>query len=281
MSDVIDAVIKTRKLSADVATQSLVNIENISEIELHRRILDEMSACDTIFPAGWYEPPQGGVSVLFDIAPFSRLLYGTLRDPEFLPSETHKFTKEAVGSIYFSPVNKTTKTLADIGFTIYRGQNREIKNHLKKTYNIVHKIAERVRIGMRFSDLCIFATELFQTNNLRPSKRVVLNSTQKQSLNLGHSVPGILPNDQIPGNSLEEIKEYIRTKRVSFIDTENFEIPETYAFTVESRLESITDSSMPSASWHFMVCFNKGKKTIIDNFEEIFKVVGMDYMKTK
>ena len=74
------------------------------------------------------------------------------------------------------------------------------------------------------------------------------------------------------------MKETIRVKRIPFINTENFEIPETCAFTVESRLEDLHNRDVPSVHFHFMVCFDKGKKTILENFKKIFETVGMDYM---
>ena len=281
MVNLIEEICKTREKASEIATKSLSNIDNISEVELCDRILANVLSHKELFPKGWYDPPVGGVSVLFDKAPFERLLYDSLRNPKYSPSTNYFFEKETVGSVYFSPVNKITKTLADIGFTIYRGENEDIKQHLKKSYDVIRKIAEYTEVGMKFSDLCIFASSLFSANNFRPSRRVILSSDQNQSLNLGHSVPGVSVDDLILGDSFEEIKENIRTHRVHFIDTENFEIPETYAFTVESRLEDINNASMPSVSWHFMVCFDKGKKTILDNFTKIFKAARMDYMNVQ
>ncbi len=279
MSDLIEAIIKTRETAGDIAALSLLNIENISEIELHTLILNKMSAFEDIFPKGWYDPPHGGVSVLFDEAPFERLLYDSLRNPKYSPNETYRFKKETVSGIYFSPVNKTTKTLADIGFTMYRGENEEIKRHLKKSYDVIFKIAEHAQVGMKFSELCKFGGDLFYANNLKPSRRATISSDPNQSLNIGHSVPGSLESDSISGDNFEEIKENIRTKRVHLIDTENFEIPKTCAFTVESRLEDLNNPNMPSASWHFIVCFDSGEKTILSNFDKIFSTVGMDYMQ--
>ncbi len=281
MSDLIDSIIKTREAAAKIAEEVLLNIENISEVELHKRILEKMFACEIIFPEGWYQPPLGGTSVLFDKTPFDRLRYDSLRNPKYAPTEDHKFGKEAVGSIYLSPVNKTTNALADIGFTIYRGENEEIKKHLKKSYKAVLEITEHAEVGMKFSELCKFASNLFISNNLKPSKQITISSDENQSLNLGHSIPGLLENDKILGNDFQKIKEEIRTKRVHFINTENFEIPETCAFTVESRLMDLNNSSMPNTSWHFIVCFDNGKKTILENTRKIFKAVGMDYMNKK
>ncbi len=181
MADLIEAIIKTRKTSGEIASLSLLNIENTSEIELCKSILSKMSASENIFPKGWYDPPAGGVSVLFDEAPFECLLYDSLRNPEYSPQERYRFKKETVGGIYFSPVNKTTNMLADIGFTIYKGENEEIKQHLKKSYDVIYKIAEHAEVGMKFSDLCKFALDLFHTNNLKPSRRSISSTAREGS----------------------------------------------------------------------------------------------------
>ena len=51
-------------------------------------------------------------------------------------------------------------------------------------------------------------------------------------------------------------------------------------FLVESRLESFNQPGLPSAYFQFMVCFDNGKKTILEGYDTIFKTVGMDYMNT-
>src|SRR3989338_2922440 len=114
MSDLIDAVIKTRKISAEIAAQSLLRIDGASEIEIHKLILSKMSEHSDIFPTGWYDPPPEGISILFDETPFKRLQYNSLRNPEYWSKEERKFTKETVGSIYFSPVDKKTGMMGDI-----------------------------------------------------------------------------------------------------------------------------------------------------------------------
>jgi hypothetical protein len=83
------------------------------------------------------------------------------------------------------------------------------------------------------------------------------------------------------GNSFEEVKETITKKRIFVKEITDFTIPETCAFTIESRLEDANDASMPSVHFHFIVCFDKGTKKIIDNFKEIFAAAGMDFMQNK
>ncbi len=280
MSDFIDAVIKTRKISAEIAAQSLLRIDNVSEIEINKSILSKMSTYASIFPKGWYDPPPGGISVLFDESPFVRLQYDSLRNPIYWSNNSMLFKKESIGSVYFSPVDKKTRMMGDIGFTIYKGDNEEIKQHLKNIYSSILKIAEHAQIGMKFSDLCAFASNSFK-NKFKPTRWVPISSDPNQSMNLGHSITGSFESDLNLGDTFEEIKETLRTKRVALIDTENFEIPATCAFIVESRLEDFNKPYLPSIYFQFIVCFDNGKKTILGCFEEIFKTVGMDYMNSK
>ena len=277
MISLIDAVIQTRKISAEIAAQSLSSIDNVSEIEIHKLIVSKMSNYESIFPNGWYDPPPGGASVLFDESPFERLKYDSLRNPIYWPSETSIFKKETVGSIYFSPVDRKTGMMGDIGFTIYRGDNEEIKQHLKNVYTSIFEIAKHVEVGIKISDLCLFAKNLFQ-NKFRKTKWVTISSDPNQSINLGHSITGSSEGNIITGDTFKEIKEILKNKRIHLIDTENFEIPRTCAFIVESRLEDLNKPYLPSAYFQFIVCFDNGKKTILKNFKQIFETVGMDYM---
>jgi len=280
MSDLIDAVIRTRELSGKIAQEVLLDIENISEVELHERILKKMSEHEDIFPTGWYDPPPGGASVLFDESTFERLKYDSLRKPLYWPSKKSVFKKETVGSIYFSPVDRKTGMMGDIGFTLYTGENEEIREHLKNVYTSILAIANHVEVGMKVSDLCAFAKKLFQ-DKFRRTKWITISSDPNQSINLGHSVTGSLDTNFITGDTFEEIKETLKTKRVHLIDTENLEIPATCALIVESRLEDLNRPHLPSAYFQFIVCFDNGKKTILRDIDKIFKAVGMDYILDK
>ena len=107
---------------------------------------------------------------------------------------------------------------------------------------------------------------------------VAISSDPNQTMNLGHTIPGTFNDGFLPGDSFEKTRESIRTKRIHLIDTENFEIPESCAFTVELRLEDANNPDLPSVYFQFIVCFRNGEKMILDNFIEIFHAVGMDYM---
>ena len=278
MADKIDAVVKTREITGKIFVASLVRIDNLSEIEVAEKILQETKNYPGVFPEGYYNPPPAGVAVIFDQKPFDRVKYDSLRLPEFWPSSTFKFSKESVGMIYFSPLDRETNMLGDLGCTIYRGEDPEIKEHIKKCYYAMLAIAEHTQVGMSFSDICSFTTN-FIKDKFTLSRWITRNSNPA-GMNLGHTVPGSYESLDF-GKSFEEIKETITKKRIFIKETEDFKIMKTCAFTIESRLEDAHKQYLPSVHFHFIVCFDDGKKTIIENFQEIFKTVGMDYMNSR
>lgn len=277
MSDLIDSIINTRETTAGIFAKSLANIDGLSEVEIAKKILAEVEKHKEIYPEGWYNPPAGGVGILFDHEPFKRLEYDSLRKPEYWPKEDSHFEKETVGLVYFSPIDRKTNMIGDIGFTLYVGDNSEIKQHIKNSYNAILEIAKYAEIGMRFPELCEYANNSFQ-DKFEMTRWATVNYNKDHNTNLGHTIPGSFENDFTFGNTFEEIKETIKTKRVAFVETENFEIPKTCAFTVETRLSDKNNPNLPTVYFHFIVCFDNGKKTILENFDKIFTVVGMDYM---
>ena len=276
MSDLINSVIKTRELGADIFTTALTNINGLSEFEIKEKLASEIKKHHEIFPEGWYSPPPSGIAVLLGN---DRLHYDSLRNEIFWPQKNIFFEKESVGLIYFSPIARNTGMIGDLGFTVYRGNDEKTKQHLKNVYTVILQIAEHTKVGMKFSEISSFALNLYK-NKFKPTKWVTISSPNF-AINLGHSIPGSFEDNFTFGNDYEEIKETIRTKRVHINDAEHFKIPETCAFTIESRLEDINDPNMPSGYFHFIVCFNKGQKTILENYSQIFSKVDMDYMNTK
>lgn len=276
MSDLIDAVIQTRKTAAEIFAKSLADIAGNSEVEVANKILAETKNHSQIFEAGWYDPPPSGIAVIFDQKPFKRLQYDSLRKPEYWPKQTFKFEPETVGMVYSSAVDRATGMLGDIGLSVYLGKDKKIKDHIRETYASILGIAEYVQVGMKFSELCSFARNSFQ--NKYKFTRWVVRSKPNHSINLGHTVPGSF-EDLTFGDDFEQVKETIPAKRIFIMETENFQIPETCAFTIESRLENLNKPELPSVYFHFIVCFNKGEKQILENFSQIFNVMGMDYMK--
>ncbi len=280
MPDLLNSIAQTRERAALILVKSLAGSENLSEKEVSAKILAEMAADPALFETGWYDPPPGGVGILFDQPPFRRLHYDSLRNPSYWPNAAQKFAEESTGLIYFSPVDRATGMLGDIGLTVYNGNNQKIKQHIKNCYEAILQIAGYAGPGMKFSDICAFAETHLQ-GKFKMTKWATISSNPNQSVNLGHTIPGSFGDSFPVGGPYEQVKEAIRQKRVHVIDTEHAQIPETCAFTIESRLEDSNDSSLPSVYFQFIVCLQDGQKTILGNFEQIFRAVGMDYMNGK
>ena len=278
MSDLIDSIKKTRELTADIFVKSLVDLKDKSEFEIAQKILLEVKNHNEIFSEGWYSPPSFGVAVLLDSMPYKRLEYDSLRKPEFEPSHDIYFGKETVGMIFFSPIDKKTNMIGDIGFTVYNGTNKEIQNHLKNSYKAILDIAKHAKVGMTFDEVCSFADNRLK-NNFKITRWITKNSIP-EGMNFGHTIPGSYENINF-GEFFEEIKSTITKGRIYIKENVNFKITETCAFTIESRLEDINNTNLPIAYFHFIVCFDNGKKTILENFENIFKIANMDYIYDK
>lgn len=276
MQDFNLSIIKTRQIAAEIFTKSLVNIDGFSELEVKNKITEETLNYSEIYPEGWYSPPPSGIAVLFSTGPsYNRLKYESLRKEEYWPKSELLFNEETVAMVYSSPLNKTG-ALGDIGLTIYRGTNEKIKQHLKNCYRDILHIAKQAAVGMKFSELSELALDSFK-NKYKLTRWVTTNSSSDFKINLGHTIPGSYETINFD-NHFEKTKNIITSQRLSVTDIEPFVIPETCAFTIECRLEDINDPLMPSGYYHFIICFEEGKKTILDNYNKIFKVVGMDYM---
>ena len=212
--------------------------------------------------------------VLFDVAPYARLQFESLRSEKSWPIESI-FTRESVGLVYMSPVDKRTSMIGDIGLAVYKGEENQIIDHIKTCRDMVIAAAELAEIGMEFRELFHSAISLFKKRGGKVIGWMTTNHDPLK-LNLGHTAPGSYQVLQF-GDAFEQVRETIRTKRLYINELETFKIPETCAFTVEARL---TDESLrlPNAFFHVIVTFSQGKKGILTDFDGIFKAVGMDYM---
>ena len=137
MPDHITTIARARALTAEIVADSLRTSEDITELELRDRIFGGMSAHPELYPTGWYDPPEGGVAVLFAQKPYRRLEFDTLRNPQFFSSAAFRFESETVGILYVSTIDRTTGMLGDIGCTLYRGRDERVKAHIRKTYEAI------------------------------------------------------------------------------------------------------------------------------------------------
>jgi hypothetical protein len=236
---------------------------------------------------GWYAPPPSGIAALFsDIDDFDRLRFDTLRKEQYWPQEQYKLLKDSAGILYASPIHKPSGTIGDFGITVYRGNNRDIQLHLVNCLKALEQAAEFAQVGMEFRELHDSAQKSFKENNLHNHRTVTWTDTV--GTNLGHTIPWSYeePTSEeqriISGNSLNDLRNLISNKRVNVNKNEQFKIPANIAFTLEARLESMLDVSLPNIFFHLIITFKNGHKKVLSNFNNVFSALGMNnYIASK
>lgn len=287
--DKLEIIKQTRKIAADtllIVLKEVLQKENkISEAGFASKWLKQLRKYPEIFPNGWYEPPPFGIGVLItDSNNPQRISYDNLRFERNWPRE-NVFLDKKSGLIYLfaSPVDKQSGIIGDFGITIYFGNKDPIKNHLKKCLKINKEILSFANIGMSFAEVYEYAEKLFSQNGLANQ---VLSFTDPSKFNFGHTIPStdIEWSDEetkiVKSEDWSKIKDLISKRRIFVNRVEQFKIKPGVAFTIEPRLKVLADSNLPtSLSFHMIGVFNKnGEKELLTNFDEIFKLVGMDYM---
>lgn len=273
----IETIARARQTAAESIAKSFENVEGASEAEVRDRILANLAAHKEFYPKGWYDPPPGGVAVLFAEKPYERLNFASLRHPDFFPRADVRFNhKKTVGIVYASPVDRATGMIGDFSCTVYGGSNRRLQEHIRSTYEVVHTVAERAEVGMSLSALYSAAMRIFE--NQSRAVRWMTTTHDPLKINLGHTIPGSFEKNSPHGDSFETAKAAIHSRRIYVNAVEEFQIPETCALSVEARLVDVSEPGLPNVCVHYIVTFLNGAKRILANFDPVFKVMGMGYL---
>ena len=283
IQDRIHTCLKTREIAAHCVDNVLAGQKDISELDFQQALQSQLQKYPDLHEKGWYEPPPLGIAALFGESPnYERLLFDNLRKQQFWPSSEYLFSAGSVGIIYLSPVDKSG-IIGDFGLTAYRGDDLDVRQHIKKCYEVIKRGAGYAAEGMTFKELHEYAQKLFSELHLT-NDRTAVYTDKKSSTGLGHIVPWtheeITTAEQavLEGRDFNAIKDLVSKKRIFINPVETFAIPATVAFTFEARLESLDNNNLPNVFFHLVVSFVDGQKTIHGNFESIFKTLGMDYM---
>lgn len=288
MVNKIENCINVRVDAAKIVTNVFKKANNNSELDIATKVHNILASDNTLLSPGWYTPPPNGIGMLFGSPKdnYKRLFFRTLRDQEFWPSSKYCLDKETVGIIYVSPV--TSKgVLADWGCTFYSGDNVKVQNHLVNCLDTVEKLAEYAQVGKKFSDISIFAEDLFKKQRIASNFIIVTTKKDTKGINCGHDAPF---SHQEPTNSefkilnskdVNKINNLISQKRLFIGSDEDYIIPKTIAFTAELRMQSMDDPLSPNVFFHLIVSFDNGIKKISANYNSFFKAMGMDYIQSK
>jgi hypothetical protein len=152
-----------------------------------------------------------------------------------------------------------------------------LQDHFKRGLEAIVGIADLAKVGMTFAELYATGHEVLIQRGFEHTRTTTITSNAGEK-NFGHTVPwsdsGEVPSE-LP---IEELSEKIRVARKFIHSAEQYSIPQTCAFTVESYFLDPGKPQLPNVFFHVIVTFDRGKKEILTNFDEIFKSVGMDYM---
>lgn len=258
----------------------------ISETRLRDCWLAELRKNPDIYPEGWYTPPPHGIGVLFATDTYTaRVDYMSLRPEEIWPREDIYLDREhGLFYAYCSPVHKKSGIIGDFGASFYLGRDQHIQEHLISCLQMDRQIFEYAQIGMTFSEVNNYTLSLFDKRKLS----IKLGSiTDPAGTNIGHTVPATCEDWQQEemdiinnsGDSWQGTCNLISRKRRFVNAIENLKITPGMAFTIEPRPRN---QSLPMVSYHCIGVFQSdGTKELLTNFDTLFDLTGMQYMRDK
>ncbi len=279
---------QTRKIASDTLKQTLQELlsknDPISEKSFANQWLGNLRKHTQIFPDGWYIPPPFGIGVLFSAETDSRRTsYESLRFEKNWPREDVFLDKEkGLAYFYASPVNKDLGIIGDFGLTVYFGKDEKVRDFFRLCYEITLKVFDFAKVGMSFSDIAKYCAKLLEGNNLQ---NTIVSSSDSTGTNIGHTIPGIdedFTEEELQifkAGDWEEVCKMISQKRLFLNRSEQATVKPGMAITFEPRPISAVNPDLPMVGFHTIGLFYEdGSKELLNEFEEIFKLVGMDYL---
>ncbi|HVF69484.1 MAG TPA: hypothetical protein VNA13_02865 [Xanthomonadales bacterium] len=289
--DKLEICKQTRNIAADslykVLKKLLASNESISEVMLRDEWLSEMRKNINIFPDGWYLPPPHGMIVLFaDEDQVERFDYKNARwESSWARDDIFMNKQNGIIFCYASPVDKETGMIGDFALTMYFGNNPEIKDLLKFCLKIDTDTFNYAQIGMKIYDITSFTTQQMHKNGMT-NDAIAIND--KADINIGHSIPAAYEEwtaeeKKILSNGMNDwttTKDMIAKKRYYINNVESLVIKPGTAFTIEPRPRLISKPHLPAAINYHTIAFFKenGEKELLTGFNELFKLLGMEYM---
>ncbi len=157
------------------------------------------------------------------------------------------------------------------------GKSRQIQNHLRQCLDTIGEVFEKAEIGMSFASLYNIANKLFAKEKL--DNGGWLSISDPAGINMGHTIPFIDSRGSLKSHDWPEIAGLISQSRIFVNAVEKTKIQPSMAFTIEPRLKNIKNDRLPTVFFHTIVQIKKdGQKELISDFDEIFKLSGMNYM---
>lgn len=248
--------------------------------------LKELKKNSTVFPDGWYTPPPHGIIVVFGSeSDTKRISALSFRPSSYWASKKNYLNRsKGIAVLHCSLVHKKTGIIGDLGMTLYFGKNKKIQEHIKTCLKINYAIFDYLYEGIKLSEISEYAHKLLKANKLRSN---LSSPSDPTGTNIGHTIPFIYEKMKV----LEEkilhsankdwlsFVNLISKKRIFINSIESCKFKKYSALTIEPRPHKPYHPELPRIYFHTIACMNKnGKKDLLTNFDEVFKIAGMDYM---
>ncbi|MFA6080436.1 MAG: M24 family metallopeptidase [Candidatus Gracilibacteria bacterium] len=283
---------KTREYAQEslfkVLQEILKNNLLLSEAEIRDRWIFELRKNNDIFKEGWYSPPPYGIGILIgtdEDGEKSRLNYQSLRSEDKWPRKNIQLnTNNGIMYAYASPIDRETGIIGDFGITIYFGEKQEIINHLIVCHEIVRQVFDYVEPGLTFSEIAQYMKGLITSHHL--NNEIECKTSPSTADDVGHTIPFIMEDMTEQEQKIlkrgdhDEIQKMISEKRIYIRASEDQIVKNGMAFTIEPRPRVMNNSNIPMVSFHSICAIHKnGTKELITNFDTIFNLIGMKYIK--
>jgi hypothetical protein len=278
---------RTRAMAARTLADTLQKLsgrpEAFSEVQLRDAWLELMRAEGTVHDEGWYTPPPHGMIVLFATgAEPGRLQHPSYRARDTWPRDDSIFDREdGLIYAYASPVDRATGIIGDFGVTLYWGKNVEVQKYLAGCLELDYALAEAVTRETKLLQVARRSEELMKERGWR---NTVVSSTDPAGTDIGHSIPAVAEGwsaeelATLGHGPWEKAAKLISTRRLFVNLVEEARAGEVAAFTIEPRPAVIERPDLPGTAYHTICVVAEGQTRLLANFDEVFELVGMDYM---
>ena len=269
----------TSQTLANVLTRSMST--SPSEIEIRDLWHDELCAVDGVAKQGWYTPPPAGIIVaIADPPSYDRVEHPSYRTELTWPSSERHLSTESLLYAYASPVHLQSGIIGDIGCSLYRGHDRELRRHMHNVWTLTKRIAEAAKVGMRFSELYGQAAALIDEFGFENN---IYSVHQGQATNIGHTIPWSNESMSVDERRIIETgppqqrANLISNKRIFISQVEAARISSDIALTIEPRLSG---PDLPTIGFHVAVAFTSGNKVVISELDPLFELFDMEWLST-
>lgn len=284
---------QTRKLASkalfDVLEPILKGNLAPSETEIRDLWLAKLRENSAIFGEGWYSPPPHGIGLLFgpdNGGGQNHFNFTNLRLESSWPREDLRLDAEnGLLFAYASPFDKKTGIIGDFQTTLYFGDKPEIIDHLILCREAMRQIFDYVKPGLTFSQVAARMTEIIAAHGLNNKIEYIADLSPADDV-VGHTIPFVMENMTNPESATlvdgnyNPIKEIISKKRQFVRNSNDLVITKGMAFTIEPRPRVADNPDIPMVSFHSICAIHEnGAKELLTNFEELFALCGMKYMK--